>query len=207
MKKALLSVGAAISSLGLAAPAQAIIFTTLTANGNSIDTSASSPGTAAVDVGFSNFGDPRKTSVLLDLELESGDLGSELAFNSLIDNFGLENLRGIVVNLGGVTFSAIGSVAPFFSTGESVTGSAGDGSVSILFPGEGEPLGTELGNVFGGGSDFGIDIAGLSAGDSFTLEIIARSVPAPPALGLMLLGLAALPGRYLFKKPKRYKKG
>ncbi len=186
-------IAAGVAATFLSAPSSALVVSTgSTPSGNDVDTSLSGSGILSADVDFNSF-TSATSRVVLDVLLEEGDVGPELAFNGIIDNFGAENLRDVTLTLDGATFSLIGSVVPLFSAGETLMGEAGDAIFSVMFGDGGEPVGVDFGDTGFGGTNFGIDISGLVAGDSFTLTIdAAQDVPAPAALSLLLLGLGGL---------------
>ncbi|MGB3721982.1 MAG: PEP-CTERM sorting domain-containing protein [Pacificimonas sp.] len=190
---------AAAAVAALSTPANALVVSTASApSGNEVDTSLSVAGLLSADVNFNSFANA-VSRVDLDVELEAGDVGPTLGFNSIVTNFGVENLREVTLSLDGATFSLIGSVVPLFSAGESLIGEDGDSVFSVIFGAPGESLGVEFGDTGFGGSDFGIDISGLAAGDSFRLTIeAAQAVPAPAAALLLLLGIGGLVSRQRF---------
>lgn len=188
--KALLTAGLLGAAL-IAAPGHAALVSVIEDNGNSVDTSYSGPGVAAIDIAFNDTNVNSVSSVVANVEIEQGDLGSPLALNGLLDNFGFENFEEIRITLDGAMFSFNGSVVPAFSN-VALVGGAGNQALRIFFDGPGEPYGVELGNTGFGGTDFGIDISGLNLGDSFNITYEAVGVPAPAAMGLMLLGMGGL---------------
>ena len=193
MKNLLLAAASMAALTTLASPANALIINATT-NGNSVDTSFSGPGVLAADVDFSAFAG-RAASVILDVTLEAEDLGSSLDFNGVMTNGNFfENLKSFTLILDGTTFSAVGSVVPFFSLGETVLGAAGDERIDIMFGEGGEPAGVELGDVGFGGTNFGIDISNFVAGHSFSIGLIGE-VPEPGVLSLLGLGALILGAR------------
>ncbi|MEO0499845.1 MAG: PEP-CTERM sorting domain-containing protein [Pseudomonadota bacterium] len=178
-------------ALGAALPAQALVLSAQD-NGNLVDLSNSAPGTLAADIGFQAFTNG-VSPVTLDVTLEEADLGDTLALNGILDNLnGVNNFTELNLSLDGTVFAAIGDVFTVFSADPTISFADEMATIEILFAEGGEPFGIDIGNVGFGGDDFLIDIAGLAAGDMFSVTFSATAVPAPGALALMLLGIGGL---------------
>jgi hypothetical protein len=186
--------GAAVAAI-LAGPAAAVQVTGASAGAdNSVSVFATAPGLLQADYLIGRGG-----PITLDLVVEAGDEGG-ISFDSIIDvDTGIvlgQNLKGLSLTLlGGPTFSAIGDVAAAFST-PVVTGAAGDAVVRIKFLPVGEGAQAALGNPFGldtDPGDFWIDIANLSAGDSFQL-VVSGAVPEASTWVMLIAGFGLVGG-------------
>uniref|UniRef100_A0A7C2JYT2 PEP-CTERM sorting domain-containing protein n=1 Tax=Schlesneria paludicola TaxID=360056 RepID=A0A7C2JYT2_9PLAN len=162
----------------------AAIVTVLSGGGNGV-ANFSGPGLLAVDPLFNSTAD-----IVLDVEVEAGDLPSPLAFNSIVSNLTGFGWSGYTMTLSGANWSFVGDVdSGLFGGVLSVVPGFGpvagmQSVVTILFDPL-EPDGFDLGDPFLlGNNDFGVDISALSAGDHFTLTLSPTAVPEPTSLAL-----------------------
>lgn len=169
-----------------AAPAAAVTVQSAVSNGNSVNIAAAAPGTLSADFGILN-GAP----IVLTLGVEAGDAAG-ISFDSVVDSFltvvDLGNPLGTLSFAlgGGATFSSLGSFAPTFGA---ATGSLDmSGSVFTLRFIPAETSGVTLGDVGFGGTDFGLSVGSLGAGDTFTLTVTGTAVPEPASWALLIAG-------------------
>lgn len=188
-----------ILALLAATPAQALVIDSTATGPNVVDTSNSGTGLLAADFAFLA---PGRSTV--DVTLEADDIGTPLAFNSLIDNLTGRNFETLRLTLVGASFEPFDPArviqAAFAPSADAIIDAAAT-DLLIRFGGDGEPAAVYLGDLFGSVDfdDLFIDISGLSAGDSFQLQV---AVPEPAALGFLGLGLLGLLGaQRLRRKP------
>ena len=142
--------------------------------------------TIAADIGFAAFG-----PVAFEFELATADVDGLAGFNAVITNRTGSDISALELVLYRGTFALAGSVTPAFGTVASMTG--GEQRQRITFA-PAEPFGIDIGNPFSaaGGEDWLIGLAGLAAGERFTLTVSA--VPEPSAWVLALAGAGLLAG-------------
>jgi len=185
---------AALASLAavLAAPAHAVSVESITANGNSATVFAAAPGALSVDFAINNT-----VPIVLGLGVEAGDADG-IGFDSVVDSFLTLNppgnaLRSLTLTLGGgATFASIGSVAPAF--GSAIGSLDASSTVYTLLFNPSEPFGLVLGDTGFGGDDFGLSVAGLAPGSSFSLTLDA-AVPEPASWALLIAGFGMVGAR------------
>ena len=167
------------------APSHAVILTSVDTAPENVVTNFSAPGLLSFDLDLARA-NPATT---LTYQIEAGD-GAQLDFNAIVRNLLGEGIGYFELSLANATFSIVGSAERAFGPAPSVTG-GGSAAVIGFNPQEffeffvGDPLAS------GAGTNWGINIAGLTAGDQFSLTL-AVAEPATPAL--LLGGLAAVLG-------------
>lgn len=178
-----LGLGLALMS---AAPAHAVeVISASAPGGNGISYVNATDGLLEADLKLASF-----NPVDFQLGVTSGD-GATVSFSSLVDIFTSitlgEPLGSLVLELtNGVTFGTIGSITPAFSNFTSALNDAGN-RLTIKFGG-GENVVVGLGAVNGGLDNFGFDLNGLVAGDTFALSVTPGAVPEPATWVQMILG-------------------
>lgn len=184
---ALRATALAMAALALAPAAQAYTLSVLQANGNTVDSSFSTPEMLSLDIGLNNGGP-------ITLQLTPG-FGGELPMlnvNAIVRNYTGLGLQHLQIELTGGLFHSLGGAGGTFSTLAFVTG--GGRSASIQFSGP-EYFEATLGDWYlnGSPSDFVLDIANAHPGRPVTLSFTA-TVPEPGQWALMLAGLAGVAG-------------
>lgn len=169
------------AALALSSAANAAILTSSTGSSANTVTSYSTPGLVAFDLDLQNFSGAR-----LDFVIEEEDLLGPLGMNALVRNLSGEGLGRFAFQLGGIAFSAAGSVTPSFGTVSNVQYSSQAAVIAFAKP---EFAEFQFGNPFGlnGKTDWFFDTTGLRAGDTFS---ITASVPEPSSQMLLLAALA-----------------
>ena len=176
----------AASAVLTASPlAQALTLVSSALNGNQIDTAFSTPGLAAVDIGFLAPG-----SIALQFEVDADDIARGSArFNSIVDNLSGVGFGLLQLSMDRGTLTAGGA--------ESNDGAVGFASIaarSVTFEFT-PPMTTQayLGDALltGSSADWTLGFDTLAAGDRFTLTVTA-AVPEPGTWALMVLGLAGV---------------
>ena len=166
-----------------ASPAHALIVSSMAGNGNLVDTSFTTTGLAAVDVGFLNS---NAASVTFAVERDEAAQGS-VAFNAILRDLFGPGLDKILLSLdSGVSFLGFGSTITLAGAAAPVSG-AGD-QAAIAFA----PPATEvyLGDPFlAGAIDWTLGLGALGIGDMFTLTV--RTVDEPKGLPLVFGALIA----------------
>ncbi|MBM3341773.1 MAG: hypothetical protein FJY56_06640 [Betaproteobacteria bacterium] len=167
----------------LAAPAHAVILSSVTAAPGDIVTDFSAPGALSFDLDLANSNSP----TTLTYEIETGD-GAQLSLNAIVRNLLGGGIGFVELSLTNAAFSLLGSAERAFGPAPTVSGGASAGVISFAPPEffeffVGDPTAT------GSGTDWLINIAGLNPGDRFSLRV-AVAEPATPALLLAGLALA-----------------
>lgn len=169
---------AALTAAALCVPASAAILTSST---GAAVTDYSTPALVSFDLDLADF-----SSTRLHFVIEEGDLLSPLNLNAIVRNLSGLGLQRFTFTLDGISFAAPGSVKPTFGTLDSVNTSASAAAIAFGTP---EYAEFHFGNPFalGNSSNWLFDVAGLRAGDSFS---ITATVPEPGTLTMMLASLA-----------------
>lgn len=182
--KLLNTLAAGLFALALAPAAQAYTLGVVHANGNTVDTSFSTPEMLSVDIGLHNT-----LPVTLALTRDGTDLPL-LDFNAIVRNYIGLGFEGLQLTVSGGLFSILGSAGATFGSVATVSGSAGHASIHFSGP---EYVEATLGDWFLDGSqtDFVLDIANTTGPVTLTLAAV---VPEPESGALMLAGLALVAG-------------
>ena len=173
------------SALFIASPASAVIITSST--GNNVVTDYSGAALASFDLDLATL-----SSTTINFILEEQDLLSPvLSLNALVRNLSGVGIEQFIFSAQGISFAAAGSVTPTFGTLGTVNYGSNAAVIGFKAP---EFAEFHFGNPLGaaGLSDWQLSLAGLRAGDAFS---ITAAVPEPGSVALMLAGLALLAGR------------
>jgi PEP-CTERM motif len=186
MKKTLPLLAACAAALLAAAPAHAITIGTVTANGNTVDTSFSTASMLSVAVDARN-----NLPVSVQVLTEAGD-PAVLALNGLVRNLIGLGIPQVRLTLTGASFANAGGATGTFGSVPSVSGGGNGSSWAAITLAPSEMVEVSFGDWFQDGSqpDFGINLAGVDG--AFTLSVTA--VPEPGTVALWALGIAALGG-------------
>jgi hypothetical protein len=177
---------ACVAAVLLAAPsAHALELIATEANGHDVSLAFSTPQVIAADIGFVSPG-----SVTLTYVLDADDVArGTAAFNGILDNFtgGALGVLTVSVSAGGLGVGAFAS-----NDGGMAIAAQEAKSVMVSF----SPLletQAYLGDPFftGTASDWTMDLAGLAAGDSFSVTV-AVAVPEPRTWAMLAGGLGLL---------------
>jgi hypothetical protein len=180
MYKTLLPV---LAALCLCQPAQAVSLGTSTLNGNAIDTSFSTSSLLAIDLSFINA-----LPVGLSFTIDAEDINAGgIDFNAIVREVSGSGIGSLRVTTSGAPISLnVGTVRASTVEGDLLSENFFVGAPVAEFY-----LGNPLFEV--GPTDWRIGFAGLSAGDSFTLDLaITPSVPEPSEWMMMLGGLGMI---------------
>ena len=174
----------------LASPASAVQVTGTSgsaANGITIGGDFSGAGVLAFEYAFTN-----QATTTLHFTLEAGDIGAPLSFSALIANINGLDTPYFSFSLSGTHFDFIGTAQTSFTNMPAIV--TGGGPYAQLLGNPSDSHGYEVGDFLltGAGTDWRIDTAGMSAGDGFSLTLIAAPVPEPGTLAMMATGLAAM---------------
>lgn len=182
---------AALMSLALGGSAQAALLTG--ASGAAV-TDYSADGLVSFDLDLAGTG-----PATLEFVIGGGDLAAPfLNLNAIVRNLGGIGWQQMRFTLAGIGFDAAGSVTPTFGT---LAGTDVSGATATVRFGSPEYAEFYFGNplAVGGASDWRLNLAGLQAGERFT---ITASVPEPSTLAMLLATLAL----FSFSKRVRDKK-
>jgi len=173
---------ASAMTLGIlaAAPAQAVLLTSVSTAPGNVAVDFSTIGNVSFDLDLVRF-NPDTT---LTFQLETGD-GPLLGFDAILRNLtlttGIGHLKLILTD---ATFESFGTAVGFGGPG-TISGGGSTGVIDFTVP---EFVDITIGDVGAGGTDWTIDVANLTAGDTFSMRVV---VPEPGSLALVLGGLGA----------------
>lgn len=191
-----LAAAAALAFGALAsAPASAVVVSGYSgAPGTTVD-DFSATGLVSFDLNMASA----QPATRITFTVESGDVGGLLDFNAIVNNLFGAGISHFSLRLDNALFAAIGSVDDGgFGSSSTAGGSGGNALIDFALP---EFNFFSIGDPFAdGATDWSISIAGLRAGDTFSLT--AAAVPEPGSLPLLLVGLvgaAALGRKYRAK--------
>ena len=170
------------AGLAIANPASAVILTS-TLGSNAV-TDYSGAGVASFDLDLTGL-----TPTTLNFTVEQGDLVSPfLNLNALVRNLSGTGLDRFIFTVSGIRFATAGSVTPTFGTLGAVDYSNSGAAIRFSAPEFAEfAFGNPL--AAAGQTDWQLSLAGLTAGDSFS---ITAAVPEPGSIALLLAGLALI---------------
>lgn len=168
--------------MALANPASAVVITSTV--GTNVVTDYSGTSLASFDLDLNNL-----SATTINFVIEQDDLiSSVLNFNALVRNLSGSALDRFIFSARGISFAAAGSVTPTFGNVGAISYNSSSAAIEFATPEFAEfSFGNPLGLV--GQADWQLSLAGLSAGDSFS---ITAAVPEPGSIALMLAGLALL---------------
>ena len=175
----------ALLSLGICAPAHAVVFNGSTTYGASVGADYSEAGLISFDLDLADL-----QSFRFDYRLTAADLLGPLNFNGIIRNYTGTGLTDLSLTLGNGSFASAGTVDRSFGGSSVVSLNGANALVHFSSP---EFLDTTLGNPLAqsGLVNWTIDTAGLRLNDSLTVTI-ATPVPEPGTLAMMLAGMGLL---------------
>ena len=176
------TIAAALCAFALVPAANAYTLAVVEANGNSVDTSFSTPDMLSIDFGLINT-----LPVTLTLTRDDSDLPM-LNFNAIVRNYIGLGFESLTLTISGGLFNTLGSAGGTFGSVATVTGSPDSARITFSGP---EYVEATLGDWFLDGSqtDFVLDIANATSPITLTL---ATAVPEPEGWALMLAGLGLL---------------
>jgi len=175
-------VASALGALFIASPAGAVIITS-TSGANGV-TDFSTASTASFDLDLFDL-----SATTINFVVEQDDLLSPLLrLNALVRNLSGAGIDRFIFSAQGISFASAGSVTPTFGTVGAVNYSSNAAGITFSKP---EFAEFYFGNPLGanGQSDWHLNLAGLRAGDAFS---ITAAVPEPGSFALMLAGMALL---------------
>lgn len=180
MKNILSSIGLACTLALAGGSAQAVTVSSVTDNGNAVDTLFTAGTHIGVDVSFTGT-----SPVVLSFLLDADDIAAGvLTFDAIIREITGGDLSPLHLGLAGASFSLAGD-ATALDGGALAVGGAGGGWTLNAASATNEAY---VGDPFdGGGNDWQISTAGLSAGQGITLTV--SQVPEPQSMALLLAGL------------------
>lgn len=185
MKFKKLAAAAALALGALAsAPASAVVVASYNgAPGTTVD-DYSATGLVSFDL---NLAGAQPTKITF--TVESGDVGGLLDFNAIVNNLFGAGISHFSLVLDNALFAAIGSAEDGgFGSNPTAGGNGANALIDFATP---EFNFFSIGDPFASGAtDWSISIAGLRAGDTFSLT--AAAVPEPGSLALLLAGLVGI---------------
>ncbi|WP_306478495.1 PEP-CTERM sorting domain-containing protein [Methyloversatilis sp.] len=167
------TLAAALCAFALAPAAHAYTLDIVAANGNTVDTSFSTPDMLSIDFGLINT-----LPVTLTLTRDEGDLPM-LDFNAIVRNYIGFGFESLTLTISGGLFNTLGSAGATFGSVATVTGSFDTARISFSGP---EYVEATLGDWFLDGSqtDFVLDIANATGPVTLTLPPWCPSPKAGP---------------------------
>lgn len=187
-----------VLALAGGADAARIDFEASDLGGGSVEEVDLGPGVLAFDPAFPGFAPMR-----LVIEVEAGDAGAPLVWNALVDNLTGALWGEFSIELEGVGFEEVGTVAANAGVVAGVDASAQ--SVLVRFAPPGEAAGLDIGAAAGTGTDWTIDL-GADPPPSFAMVLTPVAAPEPGsgAAALAAAGaLALLRGRLSLRRRGR----
>jgi hypothetical protein len=178
-----LALGLVVALAG-AAQAARIDFEASELGGGSVEEVDLGPGVLAFDPAF-----PAIAPMRLVIEVEAGDAGAPLAWNALVDNLTGALWGEFSIELEGVGFELVGTVAANAGVVAGVNASAG--SVLVRFAPPGEAAGLDIGAAAGTGTDWTIDL-GADPPPSFAMVLTPVAAPEPGSGAAALAAAGAL---------------
>lgn len=169
-----------LGSFAIAGSASAVTFEG--ASGAAAVTDYSAGSLLSFDLDFSSLG-----SVLLNFTVGAADVGSTLSFNSLVRNLSGLGIDSASFKINGASFSGFGEISNDGFHAITGSGKSASGGWATFAPG----LTTEfyIGSPFDNSNDWSINLAGLNAGDSFSIMV---AVPEPEQYAMLLAGLGVI---------------
>lgn len=164
----------------LSAPASAVFVSSFSGPPGNQVIDFSTAGLAAINLDLASASQP----TVIHFQIEQGDIGAPLSFNAVVANLLGGGIERFLLTLNNATFAFIGSVETAFGSAATASGSGNLAEITFAPP---ETFGFNIGNPFlTGAQDWSINIAGLAAGDTFSLRL---AVPEPATLPLVLAGV------------------
>jgi PEP-CTERM motif len=184
MKNPLNTLIAATALVLAAAPAQALIYQGATVQGGTVVTNYAATGLVSFDIDFASL-----APATLRYTVQADDLSMPLELSSMLRNLaGGVGFDGYTLQLSSGSFAQAGSVTRQFGGSTQL---ALNGSTAQLTFAPPEYLDVEIGNALGSTpGTLNWRLAGLQAGDSFSLTV--SPVPEPGTWALMLAGVAIM---------------
>lgn len=175
------TLAAALCALALAPAAHAYTLEVVAANGNTVDTSFSTPDMLSIDFGLIN-------TLPVTLTLTRDNDLPLLPFNAIVRNYIGLGFESLTLTISGGLFNTLGSAGGTFGSVATVTGSPDSARIAFSGP---EYVEAALGDWFLDGSrtDFVLDIANATGPVTLTLT---AAVPEPESWAMMLAGLGLL---------------
>lgn len=173
---------ALIGAFVIASPASAVVVSST--SGSNAVTDYSGAAQVSFDLDLASL-----SSTTIHFLIEEDDLVSgTLNLNALVRNLSGSGIERFIFSVQGISFAGAGSVTPTFGTLGAVNYSSSAAGISFKTPEFAEfYFGNPLGNA--GQADWQLNLAGLRAGDAFS---ITAAVPEPGSITLMLAGLGLL---------------
>lgn len=181
-------------ALMLAAPAaHAVSLTSVSTGGNTVSTDFFSPSLISADIGFSTT-----APVVLNMTVDGDEVGGLVDFNAVIDNLMASSVSQWKLALGGAaSFSVVGSVETLNNLSSAVvTFNNGVATALVTLPVAESAV--YLGDTFGTGMNWQVNLGNMAAGEAFSLSI--SPVPEADSLALVLTGLASIAAVSLRRK-------
>lgn len=169
-----------LGTFAIAGSASAVTFEG--ASGSAAVTDYSAGSLLSFDLDFSSL-----NSVVLNFKLDASDIGSGLSFNSLVRNLSGLGIDEMMFKISGASFNGLGNISNDGFHAITGSGKSATGGWATFAPG----LTTEfyIGSPFDNSNDWGINLAGLNAGDTFSIMV---AVPEPEQYAMLLAGLGVI---------------